>query len=206
MRYLPALLLLSAGCMQVPGVHPTLHPAAPGSGKNAGVALGAMVQTGNDQTNANIGYGEGWVRLGPTGAFEVRTTPQAAFLAYDIPVSEGETSVSLRPSFGLSILRFVEDQGAMGDDSSMVALLHPGASLVINSGSFYVAPRLGLAQSAVIEGDGDGDNAYSVAATIGTRIPGGFSFELTGALSDGFDDTDEAIWTIVPSLGISIGN
>jgi hypothetical protein len=189
------------GCLSTPGVHPTLHPAAPGTGENAGIALGALVQHADDDTSAQFGYGEGWVRLGEKGEFELRTTPQAAFAAIDIPVAP---NISLRPSVGLSVLRF--DQSISGmSDTTTVGVIHPGLSLVIQSGSLYVAPRAGFSRSAVIEGDGDGESAFSVAGTVGFRLDHRMTLELTAAYSRNFDDEVDTAWTVVPSLGISIG-
>ncbi|HEY5921493.1 MAG TPA: hypothetical protein VIV11_07470 [Kofleriaceae bacterium] len=204
--YVALLSLPLAACISTPGVHPTLHPAAPGSGPNAGVAIGALIQNADESTSTNVGYGEGWARLGPTGAFEVRTTPQAAFLAYDFPLSEGATALSLRPSFGAAVVRFSQPDAMGNPDESTVGVVHPGASLVINAGDFYAAPRLGLSRSFVIEGDDDGATAYSFAGTVGIRLANRMSLELTAVYSRDTDDPPDSVWTIVPSFGVAVGN
>jgi hypothetical protein len=203
-----SLILLFTGCVSTPGVHPTLHPATPGSGPNAGVALGALVQSANDETSTNIGYGEGWARLGADGAFEVRTTPQAAFAAYNLPVVTGETSVALRPSVGVSVLRYSETDATGMKETAMFGTIHPGLALVIQVGGFYAAPRLGFSRTEVLEGGGDdtdGESAYSVAGTIGYWFDDRMSLEVTAVHSRNFDDPAAKVWTVVPSIGITVG-
>jgi hypothetical protein len=180
-----------------------LHPSAPGTGTNGGVAIGGGVQKNGDETNMQIGYGEGWARLGPGGSLELRTTPQGGWLSYELPLTSGTTAIHLRPGFGFAILRF-SDTNAMGmTDSETAMVLHPGVSLIVNADKLYVAPRFGIGISSVLEGDGEGNTAYSGAISAGYRLGRGYSFELS-VLYSRDPDADEGIWTFVPSLGVTV--
>lgn len=209
MQILRVGLLGSAmvGCMSTPGIHPTLHPAAPNAGANGGVATGAFIQRGDDSTTLQIGYGEGFVRMGPNAAFEVRATPQGTFVAYDIGVGE-EKNVSIRPSFGLSVVR-LPSITAQTDEYTTNAFLQPGLSVVFNSGSFYGAPRLGIGRSVVLEGDDEADTIFSGGVTAGMRLPGGLSFEISAIYSRNTEDDSmgnvQDAWSIIPSVGIAVG-
>jgi hypothetical protein len=192
--------------MQAAGVHPTLHPAAPGSGPNAGVAVGAFVQSADQGTRMHIGYGEGWARLGKEGEVEIRSTPQAAFVSYAVPIATGEMSVSFRPSLGTSIFRSVDKAVDVEeeDDVTTSVVLQPGVTLLFQSGALYAAPRIGAGHGFVVEGDSEGQTVATGGATIGGLFGGGVSGELSVLYSQDLE-TDESVWSIVPTIGISVG-
>jgi len=210
---------LLAGCAATIPFQATLHPSARPDQDAGGIGLGAAYITSFDGglAEADLGpgggifsipYGEGFVRFGGNrGQTELRVTPGLGFLSYraDVTAPEAGTGVALVPSLGFGWTRMSAEGESVGQ-----LTLAPGLSAVflLANRSFYLSPRIGYAwANAVAFEESDTAKATMVGGTVGWLRAGDpfrTSFELSFArLASVESSGDEAIWMIVPSLGIS---